>query len=95
MHGWMTAAFSLEVDHWWRLLRLLPALRTGTLHAWSEVHTLVGEDVTVRTRRPRSVNTDGEITTMTPVRVRVRPGALRVCVPVPSFDASWPGQARP
>lgn len=77
-------AFSLEVDHWWHLLRLLPALRAGTHHHWAEVRTLAGEEVTVRTRRPRSVNTDGEITTRTPVTVRVRPGALRVFVPPPA-----------
>jgi YegS/Rv2252/BmrU family lipid kinase len=79
-------AFSLEVDHWWRLLLLLPALRSGTHHAWAEVRTLAGEEVTVRTRRPRSVNTDGEITTRTPVTFRVRPGVLPVFVP-PSSDA--------
>ncbi|MGE0416094.1 MAG: lipid kinase [Acetobacteraceae bacterium] len=75
-------AFSLEVDHWWGLLRLLPALRSGTHHAWSEVKTLAGESLLVRTSRPRSVNTDGEITTKTPALFRVRPAAMRVFVPV-------------
>jgi len=79
-------AFSLEVDHWWTLLRLLPALRRGTHDAWAEVRTLAGESLTVRTTRPRSVNTDGEITTRTPATFRVRPGAMRVLVPPPSQD---------
>jgi diacylglycerol kinase (ATP) len=74
-------AFSLEVGHWWRLLRLLPALRSGSHSAWAEVRTLAGEEVTVRTRRARSVNTDGEITTHTPVTFRVRPAVLGVFVP--------------
>ena len=74
--------FSLEVDHWWQLLRLLPALRKGTHGAWTEVRTLTGEEVSIRTHRPRSVNTDGEITTRTPVTVRVRPRALKVFVPL-------------
>ena len=74
-------AFSLEVDHWWRLMRLLPALRSGTHGKWAEVRTVAGQEVTIRTRRKRSVNTDGEITTETPVTVRVRPAALRVFVP--------------
>ena len=73
--------FSLEVDHWWRLLRLLPALRKGTHGTWTEVRTMTGEEVMVRTRRSRSVNTDGEITTRTPLTVRVRPAALGVFVP--------------
>lgn len=78
-------AFSLEVDHWWQLLRLLPALRAGTHGAWTEVRTLAGEALTVRTSRPRSVNTDGEITTRTPAVFRVHPRAIRVFVP-PSAD---------
>jgi diacylglycerol kinase (ATP) len=76
-------AFSLEVDHWWRLLLLLPSLRKGTHHAWAEVSTMAGEELAVRTRRPRSVNLDGEIRTKTPVTVRVLRGALLVFVPRP------------
>ncbi|MBN8874763.1 MAG: lipid kinase [Rhodospirillales bacterium] len=76
-------AFSLEVDHWWQVLRLLPALRRGTVRDWAEIRTLAGEEVTVRTRRTRSVNTDGEITTETPVTIRVQRAALRVFVPPP------------
>ena len=74
-------AFSLEVRNWWGLLRLLPALRKGNHHEWAEILTLAGEELFVRTRRPRSVNTDGEITTRTPARFRVRAGALAVFAP--------------
>ena len=73
--------YSLEVRRFWRLLALLPAMRRGDHGRWEEVRTLSGSDITVRTRRPRSVNTDGEITTRTPVRFRVRPGAVTVFVP--------------
>jgi len=76
-------AFCLEVDHWWGLLRLLPALWRGNHHAWSEIRTLAGEELFITTRRPRSVNTDGEIRTRTPARFRVLPGALKVFVPEP------------
>lgn len=73
--------YSLEVRRFWRLLVLLPAMRRGDHGRWEEVRTLSGSDITVRTRRPRSVNTDGEITTRTPVRFQVRPGAVTVFVP--------------
>jgi YegS/Rv2252/BmrU family lipid kinase len=73
--------FSLEVDSVWRLLRLLPALRSGRHHAWTEIRTLAGQVADVRTRRPRSVNTDGEIRTRTPVRFSIRPAAVAVFVP--------------
>ncbi len=73
--------YSLEVRSFWRLMMLLPALREGTHGRWSEVRTLSGSAFTVRTHRPRSVNTDGEITTRTPVVFGVRPAALEVFVP--------------
>ena len=73
--------FSLQVGSVWSLLRLLPSLRRGDHGRWHEVMTAEGEEVEIRTRRRRSVNTDGEITTRTPVRFRVLHGALRVFVP--------------
>jgi YegS/Rv2252/BmrU family lipid kinase len=73
--------FSLEVASMWRLLRMLPALRSGRHQPWAEIRTLAGEEVEVKTRRARSVNTDGEITTRTPARFRVLPGVVTVFVP--------------
>jgi diacylglycerol kinase (ATP) len=74
--------YSLEVDALWRLLRLLPALRSGRHDAWKEIRTLEGEEIEVRTpRRPRSVNTDGEIVTQTPAYFRVRGHAISVFIP--------------
>lgn len=73
--------YSLEVASAWRLLRLLPALRSGRYEGWSEVRTLEGRDILIRTRRPRSVNADGEVVTRTPARFRVRPAAVSVFVP--------------
>lgn len=73
--------FSLEVGGVWSLLRLLPSLRRGDHGRWQEVLTDEGAEVEIRTRRRRAVNTDGEITTRTPVLFRVLPGAVRVFVP--------------
>lgn len=73
--------YSLEVDGFWRLVRLLPALRSGRHGRWAEVRTLSGDEITIRTRRSRSVNADGEIVTRTPARFRVLRGALGVYVP--------------
>ena len=73
--------YSLEVDSIWRLLLMLPALRSGRHRAWAEIRTLAGEEITIRTRHHRSVNTDGEITTRTPAHFRVLRGALEVYVP--------------
>jgi diacylglycerol kinase (ATP) len=73
--------YSLEVESLWRLLLLVPALRSGRHHAWAEIRTLSGDEIELRTRHPRSVNTDGEITTHTPAHFRVLRGALQVYVP--------------
>ena len=75
------SVYSLEVHSIWRLLMLLPAMRQGRQGRWQQVHTLSGVDIMVRTRRPRSVDADGEITTQTPTRFRVLPGAVEVFVP--------------
>lgn len=73
--------YSLEVDSAWSLLPMLPALRRGRHHAWEAIRTLAGDEIEIRTSRPRSVNTDGEIATRTPARFRVRRAALEVFVP--------------
>lgn len=78
--------YSLEVGHWSRLVALAPALKRGTHGSQQDVRTLVTQSVTIRTRRARSVNTDGELTTATPATFRVVPKAVRVYVPRPAPD---------
>ena len=73
--------YSLEVDHWWRLLRLLPSLRKGTQGQWDDVRAFRTTEVVVRTSRPRPVNTDGELVTSTPAHFKIRPKAIRVFAP--------------
>jgi diacylglycerol kinase (ATP) len=73
--------YSLEVDHWWRLLRLLPALRRRTPGQWDEVRAFSTKALTISTGRPRAVNLDGELRTHTPVRVEILEKAIWVFVP--------------
>ena len=73
--------YSLEVTHWWRLVALLPWLRRGTQGNWRDVRAFRTTALELRTRRPRPVNTDGELTTHTPAVFRLRPAALRVFAP--------------
>jgi diacylglycerol kinase (ATP) len=73
--------YSLGLEHWWQLLALLPLLHRGH-HAstpWSD--SWEGQEFHVHTRRPRSINTDGEITTSTPAHFRVLPNALKIFTP--------------
>lgn len=78
--GWLDL-YSLEVDHWWRLLRLLPSLRNGTQGQWDDVRAFKTTEVTIRTKQPRPVNTDGELSTWTPAHFRIRPKSVIVYSP--------------
>jgi diacylglycerol kinase (ATP) len=73
--------YSLEVEHWWQMIPLLPAMRSGTHNSWSWVRTMRGQEIEIYTRRPHDINTDGEITTATPAHFRVIPKAISVLVP--------------
>jgi YegS/Rv2252/BmrU family lipid kinase len=73
--------YSLEVAHWWRLLALLPWLRRGTQGNWRDVRAFQTTELVLRTRRPKSINTDGEIKTQTPARFRLLRSAIRIYVP--------------
>lgn len=77
--------YSLEIKHWWQIIPLLPAMRNGRHINWREVRALHGQDIEVITRKPRPINTDGEITTYTPAHFKVIPQALMVVVPKLSF----------
>ena len=81
--------YSIDVNHWWELPLLYPAFRAGRHGRRDNVHVWMGEAAEVVTKRPLPVNTDGEITTRTPARFRVRPGAVRVVCP-PSRAAGRP-----
>jgi diacylglycerol kinase (ATP) len=76
--------YSLEVDRWWQVVPLLPALRLGSLNGSTSVRTLQGREFEVRAlSRPRLVNADGEIVGQTPCRFRLVPQAISVFVPAP------------
>jgi diacylglycerol kinase (ATP) len=74
--------YSLEIKYWWQIIPLLPAMRNGQHIHWREVRALDGQEFHVYTRKPRPINTDGEITTYTPAHFRVIPQALEVLVPL-------------
>ena len=73
--------YSLEVEHWWKLVALLPWLRTGTQGRWGDVRAFRTTALRTPHRRPRPVNTDGELTTSTPADFRIRPKSVRVFAP--------------
>ncbi|WP_101926110.1 MULTISPECIES: lipid kinase [Luteimonas] len=77
----MLDVYSLEIDHWWKLLRLLPALRKGTHGQWNDVRAFSSKALHLETGKPLPVNLDGELKTTTPVTFEIRENALKVYMP--------------
>lgn len=73
--------YSLEVAGVWKLALMLRSFRSGLHGLWEEVRTERCDSFDIRTRKPRPVNTDGELVTFTPARFTVLPKAIRVFVP--------------
>jgi diacylglycerol kinase (ATP) len=73
--------YSLEFKQVWKLLMLAKSFRKGAHGLWQEVRTEKCTSFEIRTRKPRPVNTDGDLVTFTPARFTVRPEAISVFVP--------------
>ena len=76
--------YSLEVNHWWELVKLAPSLKWGTHVHREEVEALRARAIEIRTRRPMPIDLDGEIGAETPASFKVVPRALEVFVPAPA-----------
>jgi YegS/Rv2252/BmrU family lipid kinase len=76
--------YSLEIPHWWHLFFLFPALKTGRFSDRIGISRWHGQHIQIRTRHPKRINTDGEITTKTPAQFELCPRALEVFVPRPA-----------
>lgn len=73
--------YSLEVKHCWQFIGLLPSIWRGRYQESFGFRSLSSSVITVYTRKPRPINTDGEIVTYTPAHFQVVPLALAVMVP--------------
>ena len=73
--------YSLELKHWWQIFPLLWTLPKGRQAILPWVRTMAGEEIDIYTSKACHINTDGEITTLTPANFRVVPQALGVMVP--------------
>lgn len=73
--------YSLEFSAAWKLALMLRSFRHGRHSAWDEVRAIKGQSFTIRTRRPRSINADGEIIGQTPAIFSQLPKSLSVFVP--------------
>ncbi len=75
--------YSLETRHWWDMLNILPALYRGHLAQVAPARTLEAQRFHIKTARPQPINTDGEISTQTPVLFEIQRQAITVFSPPP------------
>ena len=80
IHDQRLDLYSLEIRHWWEMIKLLPNLWLGRYPA-KKVRLLEGQEFLIETKKSRSINTDGEITSETPAKFEVVPHALNVIIP--------------
>jgi YegS/Rv2252/BmrU family lipid kinase len=73
--------YSLELKNVWKFGLMLGAFRRGEHGAWDEVRTVKCTEFDIRTRKPRPINTDGDIVTQTPAHFVIRPSAVEVFAP--------------
>lgn len=75
--------YSLEIYHWWEIIKLLPAIKEGQYANRNSVRILQEQEIEIYTyQKSKSINTDGELTSQTPAKFQVIPQALTVFVPL-------------
>lgn len=72
--------YSIEAKTIWRLAAMARSFRDGAMSEISEVRDGGAGEMLVKTRKPRSVNADGELITKTPARFTIRRKAVKVFV---------------
>lgn len=73
--------YSIRPQPFWRLARLLPALRRGRHGDYPEVLMRVAPRLRVETTAPMPITADGELCARTPALFEVEPAAIPVFVP--------------
>lgn len=83
----MLHGLSTEVVKWWHGFGLIPSLLAGQFKDNQHVTTFAGREVLITTRRSKHVDIDGDIKTRTPVRIAVKPRAIKMFVPAEANKA--------
>lgn len=73
--------YSLEVKYCWQFTGVLPSIWQGKYQESFGFRYLSASVINVYTRKPRPINTDGEIVTYTPAHFQLVPLALAIIVP--------------
>lgn len=69
---------STEVKNWWEVIQAVPALVFGRNHDKPGLRKLTAKRITIKTKRPMQLDTDGDITATTPAVFRVDPKKISI-----------------
>ncbi|TVQ42541.1 MAG: lipid kinase [Gloeocapsa sp. DLM2.Bin57] len=75
--------YSLELENWWQIFPLIWTLPQGGHDILPWVRTLQAypsQSIIIKSPKPLTINTDGELTVTTPATFKVIPQALRVFI---------------
>ena len=72
---------STEVKEWWHGLKLLPSYIRGTYRDDQNVNFLSGRKIRLETKRPLSIDVDGDVQTKTPAVFEVKSKVLNLMLP--------------
>lgn len=75
------AFYAFPPQHWTSVLRVARSLKQGMFFQTPGLRAFTTREVTLQTRTPQPLVLDGDLCGQTPVRFRILPAALRVCVP--------------
>ena len=69
---------STEVKNWWQGLQAIPSLMHGRSHDKPGLRKLTAKRITIKTKRPMQLDTDGDITATTPAVFRIEPKKISI-----------------
>jgi len=73
--------YIVSFRYWWSYFDAMRALVLRRYDEAPSVATMHGKTFDIRTKRPKPIEADGEIVSMTPAHVRIVPDAVAVFVP--------------
>lgn len=72
---------STEISKWWEGLKLLPCYMKGNYKEDLDVNFKAGRKIKVETRKPLSIDVDGDVQTSTPALFEVKTKAMKIILP--------------
>lgn len=72
---------STEISKWWEGLKLLPSYMKGNYKDDMDVNFKAGRKIRIETKKPLSIDVDGDVQTSTPALFEVKTKAMKIILP--------------